>query len=173
MDCKPGAFPQLGGYGDFPAVLLNEFACHHQPEAGSPMAFRTEKRSKKLFSDLRRHAGTVVRHLKSDALIILQRCFQGNAPFFGGVLIKEAGIDGVGHQVQQRLVNGARIHDHPVDGPIEILYNLDIVFQGPFVNEIAYIVGNFVGRAFRIPAAFLWNKKAGPEPFETSGGYCA
>ena len=111
------------------------------------MAFGAEKRSKEFFHDVFIHAGAVVDNVKFNEIPFLFGGYQPDLPFFVHIFIKQAGIDGIGHKVQQNLMNGIGVHLDFIDGMIKFRDDFNVVLPGLILHQAANVFCDLIGIA--------------------------
>ena len=97
-------------------VLFNELAGYEQPESGTFGAFCAEKGRKKFCLDTVGHTGTIVRNFKADNCFSFESGQDADFMFFIDIVVEGTRINGVGHQIEQALVDRVRIHADFADG---------------------------------------------------------
>lgn len=107
-------------------MLFHRLSGDQQTQARAPMTFGAEKRGEKPGQHLLAHSHTIIRYADPETLAIFEFALDRDLPSFTRIFIKQAGINGIGNQIGQTLVDGMRVHDHRVNGTVQFCHQFDL-----------------------------------------------
>ena len=110
FDANDGSRSFFRSYFDDALMLIHNPFGHHQPDAGATGSFGAEKALKNLILNLPGHAAAGIDHLIFNSPVF--RLFGSDRHAFAGGTIFPAGVNCIGHKIQQAAVNAFRIKAH-------------------------------------------------------------
>ena len=125
-------------------VFFNEFTGYEQPESGTFGALCAEKGRKEFCLDAVGHTGTIVRNFKPDGCFSFERRQDADFMLFIDIVVESTCINGVGHQIEQALMDRIRIHADFADGRREVFDDTNTMGACHLHYEFADVIGDIV-----------------------------